>query len=121
MNKIGRNLIKIVLIVIIAMTLLGNTNIYAETYDPIENPDKFKPNYTNETPLVDKAGDVLGIINAVGVICSVIVLIIIGIKYMVGSIEEKAEYKKTMWMYILGMALLFSSTTIPNIIYKMFF
>ena len=38
---------------------------------------------------------------------------------MLGSIEEKAEYKKTMIYYMLGALLLFSATTLPNILYKL--
>ena len=37
---------------------------------------------------------------------------------MFGSVEEKAEYKNTAFMYILGAILIFSVTTIPNILYK---
>ena len=61
---------------------------------------------------------ILGAINVFGVIVSVITLMIIGMKYMFGSIEEKAEYKKTATMYIIGAVLVFSVTTIPNILYK---
>ena len=38
----------------------------------------------------------------------VIVLIVIGIKYMVGSASERAEYKKTMLPYIIGAVIFFS-------------
>jgi len=42
---------------------------------------------------------------------------VLGIKYMMGSAEEKAEYKKTMIPYIIGAILLFAATTIANAIY----
>ena len=42
--------------------------------------------------LEQKAEIVLGIIQVIGVVISVVMLIVIGIKYMVGSIEERAEY-----------------------------
>ena len=66
-----------------------------------------------------KAEIILGVIQVVGVVVSVIMLMAIGIKYMLGSIDEKAEYKKTMIYYMLGALLLFSATTIPNILYKL--
>ena len=66
----------------------------------------------------DKTNAILGAINIVGVIVSVVTLMILGIKYMFGSVEEKAEYKNTAFMYILGAILIFSVTTIPNILYK---
>ena len=54
----------------------------------------------------------------VGAIVSVIVLMILGIKYMIGSVEEKAEYKKTMMPYIIGTTILFAASTIVSIIYN---
>ena len=43
---------------------------------------------------------------------------ILGIKYMIGSVEEKAEYKKTMMPYIIGTTILFAASTIVSIIYN---
>ena len=54
----------------------------------------------------------------VGVILSVIILIVVGIKYMLGSVEEKADYKKSMIPYLIGAFMVFSVTTLPQIIYK---
>lgn len=63
---------------------------------------------------------VVGILQAVGVILSVIVLIVLGIKYMMGSAEEKAEYKKTMMPYIVGAALIFAASALAQVIYQFF-
>ena len=38
---------------------------------------------------------------------------------MVGSVEEKAEYKKTMIPIIVGMVMLVCTSTIVSIIYNM--
>lgn len=82
------------------------------------NPDNYEPTIQESTKLNTVAGKILGIVSAIGTIISVIVLIIVGIKYMVGSIEEKAEYKKTMIAYLLGAALLFGATVLPTMIYN---
>ena len=63
-------------------------------------------------------GTILGIIQVMGTVISVVMLIVIGIKYMLGSLEERAEYKETLKPYIIGAFLLFSGTTIPQIIYQ---
>ena len=42
-----------------------------------------------------------------------------GIKYMMGSAEEKAEYKKVMLPYIIGAVLIFAGVNIASAIYKM--
>lgn len=61
---------------------------------------------------------IVGIIQTVGVIASVIILMVLGIKYMMGSAEEKAEYKKTMIPYIIGAVLLFAASFLATAIYN---
>ena len=61
---------------------------------------------------------IMGIVNTVGVVVAVVILMVLGIKYMMGSAEEKAEYKKTMIPYIVGAVLIFGATTIANAIYS---
>lgn len=56
------------------------------------------------------------IIRNVGIILAVVILMILGIKYMMGSAEEKAEYKKTMIPYIVGAVLLFGAAGIAQVV-----
>ena len=69
--------------------------------------------------MVAKANEIIGLVQMIGTITSVLALIIIGIKYMVGSVEEKAEYKKTMQPYLIGPVMVFSITNILFIIEKL--
>ena len=68
--------------------------------------------------LIDIGGKILGIIQVAGSVISVIVLIILGIKYMFGSIEEKVQFKKTMMPYTVGAVLLFSTSNILGFAYS---
>lgn len=69
-------------------------------------------------PDLDKAGNkIITVISTIGSIVSVIVLVIIGIKYMLGSVEEKAEYKKTLLPYVIGAGLVFAASAISGIIF----
>lgn len=139
---IKSNLIKIIVLISILLCMFSNTLVYGSygreeslnqkkweqvqkdkqiaegLKDPTANPSSWKPSIYDEPELIEKAGIVLGVINAIGVVCSVIILAILGIKYMFGSVEEKAEYKKAMIPYIIGVFLIAASTTIPNIIYQ---
>ena len=72
----------------------------------------------NSEELKEKTENVLGIVQVIGSVVSVIMLMAIGIKYMLGSVEEKAEYKQTIIPYLIGAALVFSETTIPQILYQ---
>ena len=47
-------------------------------------------------------------------------LTIIGVRYIMGSVQEKAEYKQTMWPYVIGAVLIFAGTTLVDIIYRAF-
>lgn len=104
---------------IVSATIVNDSERGTVTKDPTINPGIYKY-YTNnnENRLQEKVGIILGVINVIGIVVSVITLMIIGIKYMFGSIEEKADYKKTALTYCIGALLVFSGTTIPNILYK---
>ena len=68
--------------------------------------------------ITNTTNNIVKVIAAVGAIVSVIVLMILGIKYMIGSVEEKAEYKKTMMPYIIGTTILFAASTIASVIFN---
>lgn len=66
----------------------------------------------------DKAGEVVGLIQVVGTIVSVGMLTFLGIKYVLGSADQKAEYRKSMIPYIVGSVLIFGFSNITQIIYN---
>ena len=63
-------------------------------------------------------GNIMGVIQTVGIVLAVVILMVLGIKYMMGSAEEKAEYKKTMIPYIVGAILIFAASTIANVVFQ---
>ena len=64
--------------------------------------------------------NVVKILQTVGVVLSVVILIVLGLKYMMGSAEEKAEYKKSMMPYVIGAALIFAASALAQVIYNFF-
>ena len=76
------------------------------------------PNSTNTNSITDIGNKVMGIIQVIGTIAAVAIVMVLGIKYMMGSAEEKAEYKKTMIPYLVGAILLFAATTVATAIYN---
>ena len=52
-------------------------------------------------------------------VLSVIVLIVLGVKYMMGSVEEQAEYKRSLMPYVIGAGLVFAASSIAQIIYDL--
>lgn len=69
--------------------------------------------------LTNVGNNIVTIIQVVGIVIAVIILLIIGIKYMIGSASEKAEYKKTMIPYIVGALLIFAGTSLVRVIYSL--
>lgn len=66
-----------------------------------------------ETKTAEDIGNVaLGLIQTIGTFVAVAVLMILGIKYMIGSTEERASYKKSMIPYVVGAVLLFGAVNI---------
>ena len=83
------------------------------------SPEEVQPVDVAGTEKVKSVGNqIVGIIQTVGVIASVIILMVLGIKYMMGSAEEKAEYKKTLLPYIIGACFVFGASTLTGIIYN---
>lgn len=60
---------------------------------------------------------VVGIVQTVGSVAAVVVLVVLGIKYMMGSTEEKAEYKKTLLPYVIGAVLIFAASNLASVVY----
>lgn len=92
--------------------------------DPLENPDKYNPGMlasSDITTVTNKVGPIFGIITTIGIVSGVLILIIIGIKYIVGSVEEKAEYKKTMIPYLVGAIMLIGIPSILTIFSRIIF
>lgn len=80
--------------------------------------EQYKGTSADSETLNDMAGNILGILKDIGAVLSVVIIMILGIKYMLGSVEEKAEYKKDFIPYIAGAILVFTVTLIPHIIYQ---
>ena len=114
--------VKIISVLLIAIMLVASLSSIAyasttgDTLNKMLNAQKNgSANGTNE--ITTLGGRVVGIVQVVGVIIAAIILLVIGIKYMLGSAEEKAEYKKTLMPYVIGAALVFAASAISGIIF----
>lgn len=98
---------------ILLVISLGTSTIFALT------PSQVQPTDPGTNDIQTLGGKILGILQTVGIVLSVIILVILGIKYMMGSAEEKSEYKKTMIPYLVGAVLIFLAPTIANTVYTL--
>ena len=110
-------IISVLLIVVMALTMVS-TSVFATDMSTIIK-DMANGSGKQPTEVVNLGKTIVTIMQTVGIVVAVVVLLVIGIKYMIGSAEEKAEYKKTMIPYIIGAILLFASTTIVGVVYNL--
>lgn len=83
------------------------------------NLDKYENNGVEGADVLrDKSNIIVGVLQAVGTVVAVIMLTIIAIKYMISSIEERAEYKQTMVPYIIGAASILIISNLVGLIYS---
>lgn len=111
---------KILSIMLIAIMLIAamGTMAMANDSDAIIG-NMFNQKGTNTTQIQEVGGNIVNIITTIGIIVAVIVLLILGIKYMMGSASEKAEYKKTMIPYLVGAVLIFGASAIAKAVVAM--
>lgn len=89
------------------------------TNDVLDDPSAYNPTDPSSkedseaATIIDK---ILSLITTIGTVISVLMLAILGVKYMLGSVEEKAEYKKDLVPYFIGAALLFGICTVVKIL-----
>lgn len=89
--------------------------------DVIKNVNDYKPKSSDmddesAKKIEDITSKILTVISNIGIAVSVIILAAIGVKYMIGSIEERAEYKKDLIPYVIGAVMLFGITTVMKIV-----
>lgn len=111
MLKVGTT----ILMVIIMITIITGNSFALEPANLTGNM-----NATGANELKTVGNSVIGILQVVGIVLSVVILIVLGLKYMMGSAEEKAEYKKTMMPYIVGAALIFMASVLAQVIFGFF-
>ena len=64
-----------------------------------------------------KAGKIMGLIRNIAVIVGVIILMVIGFKFMLGSAEEKAEYKKSLMPLVVGIVIVMAAAQIVTMVF----
>lgn len=120
-----KNKVFISILIFILIIMIMNITYAARTDEGswstgIFRPDDYAPSSTTEVEGGDRlqsmGNTVIGFLRTIGSIISVAVLAILGIKYMFGSVEEKATYKETMKPYLIGAVLVFGITNLLAIV-----
>lgn len=116
-----KNTVKILTVLLIAIVLITcASNVFAAAGTAVTPSDlEGKIDYgtsADTNSLMTQAGKIMGMIRNVAIIAAVIIIMVLGIKYMLGSVEEKADYKKSFVPLIVGIVLVVAATSITTFI-----
>ncbi len=64
-------------------------------------------------------GNIVNWIWGISIVVAVVVLMVTGLKFIVGSTQEKAEYKKSLIPLVVGVLILVFATTIVKVLFGM--
>ena len=107
---------RILSVILIAITILFSiSNI---TFAKINTSD-FKPSELTSADTKDAfemGNTIINVVRIIGIVVAIVGLLAIGIKFMTGSVEQKAEYKKTLLPYVIGCVIIFTVTTLIGVI-----
>ena len=103
-------------LMILAMILVSTSVFASNSIDP--NDIKGRIDASNTDSVRNIGGRIIGIVQVVGNIVAIAMLIVLGIKYMMGSAEERAEYKKTLFPYFIGAILIFAAANLEHMVYS---
>lgn len=81
-------------------------------------------NFDLEQKVPSKVSEIAGVIirflRNISIIITVLVIAVLGIKFMIGSVQEKAEYKKAYINIIIGVVFITLVTSIIDVIFSAF-
>ena len=119
-------IIKIILLSLILSIILiqfNNNIVFADDYSGTAGMvdqsvvEGIKPKFTKSSyKLKSFSEKILGLIRNIAVISSVVILAYCGMRITFGSLEQRAEYKKSLMPLIIGVLVVLMSTTIVSIV-----
>lgn len=113
-----KKIMKIVNVLIILIAVIMSINTVVLATEGVTDPGELKGKQVSGTEKMQDVGnEIITIVTTLGSITSVVVLVVLGLKYMMGSPDEKAEYKKTLLPYIIGAVLVFAASTVAGAIF----
>ena len=115
--------VKIISIMLLAIMLIStvSTTCFATQSVITDIDGKIGTDYgavDKNGKIADTAAKIIKIIRYVAIVVAVVLIAVFGLKFMLGSAEEKAEYKKSFIPLIVGVVVVFASTYIAQVIFN---
>lgn len=121
---------KILTVMLLAITLVMffSNNVFATTTSSsmasglignIENATTAAQNQVDSTKFVTTAGRIIVLLRNFSIIAGVILIIVLGVKYMMGSVEQKSDYQKSFVPLVIGIILVIGATSIASFLFSL--
>jgi hypothetical protein len=107
---------KIIITLIMIAFFLIYLSLNFISYGDFDTNDYKPKDQTGGAQLQNIATLIISGVQMVGSAVSIIAIVIIGIKYMLGSVEERSEYKKSMGPYLIGALMVFGISNVIGLI-----
>lgn len=117
MKKLTKILTVVLLVAIIVMSV---SNVFAAGSIINEIETSASNANVNTSSISQMVGKIIAYLRNAAVIIGVVIIIILGIKYMTGSLEQKAEYQKSFVPLIVGIVIVMAATSIASFLFGLF-
>ena len=110
------------MVLLIAMIVLSVSEVFATgvTSGIISNIESSAKGNVEMGTLPQTVGKVIAYIRNASILIGVVIIIILGIKYMLGSVEEKAGYQKSFVPLVVGIIVVMAATSIASFLFSIF-
>lgn len=107
-----------IIAIVIMILLLARPVLGIDVNSTINDVKATTPNDTSD--ITSRVNNILGFIQWAAIIGGVIIIAILGVKYMMGSVEEKAGYQKSFVPLIVGIVVVMGAVTIAKLLFSTF-
>lgn len=119
---ISKTVFRILIIMVLAIFIINTTNSYAGLLsDVISGGDEFLNSGDNDISIDKKelqttSSQVYNALVIISFVVAAIVGIILGVKYMMAGVDQKADVKQNLLIYVIGCVVAFGAFGIWRII-----
>lgn len=119
---------KILTVMLLAITLVMffSSNVLATSASKasglisnIEQATEKAESTVDTSKFVSTAGKIIVLLRNFSIIAGVILIIVLGVKYMMGSVEQKSDYQKSFVPLIVGIVLVIGATSIASFLFSL--
>ena len=99
--------------------LAASTSKASGLISNIEKATNDAESKVDTSKFVSTAGKIIVLLRNFSIIAGVILIIVLGVKYMMGSVEQKSDYQKSFVPLVIGIILVIGATSIASFLFSL--